>query len=160
MHESIVGIFWINYSLNASTWISYYAFWNKLFCECFMDESFVTIFWMNYLSNALICAWTFVSIFLLLNKLHCKCMTQLRIPYRTKLRRTNFSSDKIFRRTKFSSPLEIFVTFVRRKILSIGNFVLFLKSRQWAFTVTFNKKKCLDKIFVGQNFSSLLSDEV
>ena len=37
------------------------------------------------------------------------------IPYRTKLRRTKFSSDKIFRLTKFSSILEIFVTFVRRK---------------------------------------------
>ena len=66
------------------------------------------------------------------------------IPYRTKLRRTKFSSDKIFRRTKFSSPLEIFVTFVRQKKLSIGNFVLFLKSQQWAlnrsFTLTFKKK--------------------
>ena len=56
-----------------------------------------------------------------------------------------------FRRTKFSSPLQIFVTFVRQKILSIDNFVLFLKSRQWALNL---KKKKLDKIFVGPNFSS------
>ena len=52
------------------------------------------------------------------------------LPYRTKLCRT-----------KFSSPIEIFVTFVQQKMLSIGNFVLFLKSRQLAFkrsfTVTF-----------------------
>ena len=31
------------------------------------------------------------------------------IPYWTKLRRTNFSSDKIFRGKNFSSPLEIIV---------------------------------------------------
>ena len=37
------------------------------------------------------------------------------ILYRTKLRRTKFSSDKIFRRTKFSSLSQIFVTFVRQK---------------------------------------------
>ena len=41
------------------------------------------------------------------------------VPYRTKLPRTKFSSDKIFRRTKFSSPIQIFVTFVRQKVLSI-----------------------------------------
>ena len=40
------------------------------------------------------------------------------IPYRTKIRRTKFSADKNFRRTKFSAPGPIFGNFVRPKFLS------------------------------------------
>ena len=54
------------------------------------------------------------------------------IPYRTKQCRTKFSSDKIFRRTKFSSPAKNFVTFVRRKILSNEIFCPF-----WIFLISF-----------------------
>ena len=90
-------------------------------------------------------------------------MNKKYIPYRTKLRRTKFSWDKIFRRTKFKSPIEIFVTFVRQKILSIANFVLFLKSRQWALSIIYGdilKKKFgqnfrRTKFFVEQNFRHL-----
>ena len=62
------------------------------------------------------------------------------LPYRTKLRRTNFSS-----------PIEIFVTFVWQKILSIGNFILFLKSRRlidhlrWHFVTKKFRHFCLTK---------------
>ena len=42
----------------------------------------------------------------------------VKIPYRTKIRRTKFSADKNFRRTKFSAPSPIFGNFVRRKFLS------------------------------------------
>ena len=37
----------------------------------------------------------------------------LRVPYRTKFRRTKFSTDEIFRRTKFSTPSRNFDNFVR-----------------------------------------------
>ena len=58
----------------------------------------------------------------------------LRIPYRTKFRRTKFSTDKIFCRTKFSTPSRNFDNFVRFCL----NFYI----------------EILDKIFDGQNFSS------
>ena len=56
------------------------------------------------------------------------------VPYRTKVRRTKFSTDKIFRRTKFSTPSRNFDTFVR----FLPDFCI----------------ETLDKIFDGQNFSS------
>ena len=56
------------------------------------------------------------------------------IPYRTKFRRTKFSTDKIFRRAKFSTPSRNFDTFVR----FLPDFCI----------------ETLDKIFDGQNFSS------
>ena len=59
---------------------------------------------------------------------------QVVIPYRTKFRRTKFSLDKIFRRTKFSTPSPNF-----------DNFVRFLPD----FCI-----EILDKIFDGQNISS------
>ena len=54
--------------------------------------------------------------------------------YRTKVCRTKFSTDKIFRRTKFSTPSRNFDTFVR----FLPDFCI----------------ETLDKIFDGQNFSS------
>ena len=57
-----------------------------------------------------------------------------RLTYQTKFRWTKFSSDKIFRLTKFSTPSRNFDSFVR-----------------------FLPDSCieiLDKIFEGQNFSS------
>ena len=58
----------------------------------------------------------------------------LKIPYRTKFRRTKFSTDKIFRRTKLSTPSQNFDSFVR-----------FLPY----FCIDI-----LDKIFDGQNVST------
>ena len=55
------------------------------------------------------------------------------IPYRTKFRRTKFSTDKIFRLTKFSTPSVNFDSFVR-------------------FLTTFCIE-ILDKIFDGKNVS-------
>ena len=59
---------------------------------------------------------------------------QMQLPYRTKFGRTKFSTDKIFRRTKFSTPSRNFDSFVR--------FLL-------DFCI-----EILDKIFDGQNVSS------
>ena len=58
----------------------------------------------------------------------------MKIPYRTKVRRTKFSTDKIFRRTKFSTPSRNFDSFVR----FLPDFCI----------------EILDKIFDGQNVSS------
>ena len=57
-----------------------------------------------------------------------------RLPYRTKFCLTKFSSDKTFRRTKFSTPSRNF-----------DNFIQFLTD----FCI-----EILDKIFSGKNFSS------
>ena len=56
------------------------------------------------------------------------------IPYRTKFRRTKFSTDKIFRRTKVSTPSRNFDSFVQL----LPDFCI----------------EILDKIFDGQNVSS------
>ena len=56
------------------------------------------------------------------------------IPYRTKIHRTKFSTDKIFRRTKFSTSSRNFDSFVR----FLPDFCI----------------EILDKIFDGQNVSS------
>ena len=56
------------------------------------------------------------------------------IPYRTKFRRTKVSADKIFRRTKFSTPSRNFDSFVQ----FLPDFCI----------------EILDKIFDGQNVSS------
>ena len=70
------------------------------------------------------------------------------IPYRTKKCRTKFSSDKMFLRTKFSSPMKNFVTLVRRKFCPMLKFLIHV------FSVTFfirraktKEKKHLHKFF-------------
>ena len=82
------------------------------------------------------------------------------IPYRTKLRRTKLSADKIFRRTKFLAPSRNFGTLVRQNFV-IGflfshtihkknmRFVLFW--HVWDFC---GQNISVDKIFSGQNFSA------
>ena len=40
------------------------------------------------------------------------------IPYRAKIRRTKFSTDKNFRQTKLSTPRQSFDNFVQRIVLS------------------------------------------
>ena len=56
------------------------------------------------------------------------------LPYRTKFRRTKFSSDKIFRRTKYSTLTQIFPSFVRI-------FVYRIQSRRTKFS-TLTPKIC------------------
>ena len=83
------------------------------------------------------------------------------LPYRKKLRRRKFSSDKIFRRYKFSSPRRNFVTFIRRRIFTDQAFFPFSNFHVFEYYKIFPKN-----IFVGENFrhfleiSSLLSNEV
>ena len=50
-------------------------------------------------------------------KIRLQLFHNWQIPHWTKLRRTKFSWDKIFRRTKFSSPSRYFVTFVQRSFV-------------------------------------------